>query len=75
MSRHEIEGLVVGWDQPMQTYFAQRLRDGVCTLGIGTHVEELYDLDAFKRALRTELGFTLPADLEAELYVDRDLGR
>ena len=83
MSRHEIEGrepttrVVVGWDQPMLTYFVHVFdksteREGP-RVWLGGAPHELYDLDDLKRAIRPHA--VIPGQLAATLYADRDEGR
>ena len=89
MSQHivKIDGqteALVGWDQPMLTYFAQIYKidgqgeriaaeDGGTILQIGTRNFEIYELEEFL----TKLGSRIPLDrkLRAALYADRDDGR
>lgn len=83
MSRHTVtlngRNLVVGWDHPMLTFFAQDYttedeETGAPCWAIGDDFEAFYDLGEFKRELARN-DFTLPHALEADLYMDRDLGR
>lgn len=77
MSRHTLEdGTVVGWDHPMLTFFAQRLDESeeVAIESLGDRPREFYDLDPFVKACAA-IGLKLPLDLQAALYMDRDLGR
>ncbi|WP_158811226.1 hypothetical protein [Beijerinckia sp. L45] len=83
MSRYELDGrkpgfrVVVGWDQPMLTYFVHVFdpaskREGP-TVWLGGTPSELYELDDLKRAIRPHADLTL--QLFAQLYRDRDEGR
>ncbi len=75
---------LVGWDQPMLTYFAQIYKideagervaaeDGGTILQIGTGNFEIYTLEEFLG----KIGSRIPLDrkLRAALYADRDDGR
>jgi hypothetical protein len=69
--------LVVGWDHPLLTFFAQDDNDepietGDLMLGFGVF-KEFYDLEPFKEALARE-DIALPDEVEVQLYMDRDLG-
>lgn len=92
MSRHDIdlgEGrrLVVGWDQPLQTYFAIRYdtpdTNAAPSMWLGAGPDErwsstssspLYDLEDLERALGPKAALLSP-ELKRELYLDRDEGR
>ena len=82
MSRHEIEGsvpgakVVVGWDQPLLTYFLHvtypdRDYEGPHTW-LGSTFRELYDLEDLKFLARRYADLT--PDLLAQLYRDQDEG-
>ena len=83
MSQHEIAGhrlgfkVIVGWDQPLLTYFVHVFdagwkREGP-TIWLGDRPRELYDLDDLKRAIRQHAD--LPQELLVTLHRDRDEGR
>lgn len=80
MSRHEIplaggRELVVGWDPPLETYFAvlRTPEHAHPVLWVGTEPYELDDLAALGRALGRHREHLTP-DLELQLYRDRDEG-
>jgi hypothetical protein len=84
MSRHEIPALdrahkvIVGWDHPLQTFFAQvidRARedagfDDKFVLWRGTGAGEIYEIDDLERVLRRHA--RLSADARTALYGDKD---
>lgn len=86
MSRHEIPArnpahkVIVGWDHPMLTYFAQVIDrakedsgdDDKMVLWVGTNFQELYEIDHLARAVRKYAD--LPAEIGAKLYGDKDDG-
>jgi hypothetical protein len=83
VSRHEIpvaggRTLTVGWDPPLQTFFAQ-LRAPVReepVLWVGVDLHELYDLDDLARALgRAQLARYLTPELGLRLERDREENR
>jgi hypothetical protein len=81
MSRHRLkDNVIVGWDHPMLTYFAQDFTNedevtGAPGWSIGdSKIREFYDLEPFKQEL-AKRGIELPLKLEGELYMDKDLGR
>jgi hypothetical protein len=86
VSRHEIpvaggRTLTVGWDPPLQTFFAQ-LRDPTSTAGdrpvlwVGTDLHELYDLDDLARVLgHADLARYLTPELGLRLERDREENR
>lgn len=86
MSRHVIETLarqdvevVVGWDQPLQTYFgvvydkAKKGTDNDLLLWVGTQHCELYEIDQLAHAMREYV--TLEPQMRAKLYGDKDSDR
>jgi hypothetical protein len=83
VSRHEISlaggrTLTVGWDPPLQTFFAQ-LHDASITeplLWVGVDLHELYDLDDLARVLgRADLARYLTPELGLRLERDREENR
>lgn len=86
MSRHAMplaggRTLTVGWDPPLQTFFAVvRANDQDALdepqLWIGTDLHELYDLDDLARALgRAQLAQHLTPELALRLERDREENR
>jgi hypothetical protein len=83
VSRHEISlaggrTLTVGWDPPLQTFFAQEHAPGreEPVLWVGTDLHELYDLDDLAQALgRAELVRHLTPELGLRLEGDREENR
>ena len=81
MSRHvvadsELE-VVFGWDQPLETFFAQLREPGteVAYRIIGGRLRELYDIEDLVRAVPWQARRLMTPGLEMELYRDRDEGR
>jgi hypothetical protein len=83
VSRHEIpvaggRTLTVGWDPPLQTFFAQ-LHDASITepiLRLGSDLHELYELDDLARALSiAQLARYLTPELGLRLERDREENR
>lgn len=82
MSRHTIElgrgrRLVVGWDPPLQTFYAQEHdgpEDGAPTMWIGTDLHALYDLGDLERALGARASALTP-ELAVALERDREENR
>ena len=72
---------VVGWDQPMMSFFAACIKPGNPfgedepdeVIGYWSRYE-IYDLEDFERALDIK-GIKLPTETWNDLYLDRDLGR
>lgn len=83
MSRHQIalprgRVLTVGWDPPLQTFFAVVRAAGIVApeLWVGADLHELYDLDDLARALgRAELAHHLTPELGLRLERDREENR
>ncbi|HUR84198.1 MAG TPA: hypothetical protein VMY78_02535 [Solirubrobacteraceae bacterium] len=83
MSRHAIaltggRELVVGWDPPLQTFFAivRAPEQDQPELWVGTDLHELYELDDLARALgRAELAHHLTPELGLALERDREENR
>lgn len=83
MSRHAIalargQELTVGWDPPLQTFFAVVRTPGrdAPDLWVGTDLHELYDLDDLARALgRARLAHHLTPELGLTLERDREENR
>jgi hypothetical protein len=87
MSRHEIPALdpahkiIVGWDHPLQTFFAQVIDrskedagdDDKMVHWIGTNVREIYEIDDLERKLRKFA--RLSREISSTLYGDKDEGR
>ena len=87
MSRHEVAAkdprhkVIVGWDHPMLTFFAQVIdrakeeagKDEKFVLWIGASYREIYEIDEL--AARLHRYAALPAELRAALYGDKDDGR
>lgn len=87
MSRHEIPArdpahkVIVGWDQPMQTFFGQVINrkaeqagsDDKFVLWVGCSLRELYEVEDLARALRRHV--ELAPQMRATLYGDKDEGR
>lgn len=80
MSRHEIPHkkyfIVVGWDHPMQTFFAQVKKSknhDYHQLWVGTQMREVYEIDKLEHLLRHYTKLT--PELKATLYGDKDEGR
>lgn len=87
MSRHEIPALrpeqhkvIVGWDQPLMSYFAQVIdrkkeeedEDDKLVLWVGASLPRLYEIDDLQRALR---GYAhLSQKIRTTLYGDKDDG-
>ena len=76
---------VVGWDPPMETFFAQIYKidetgerisaeDNGTILWIGTRSREIYELETLIGLLAT-YKLRLDRKLQADLYADRDDGR
>ena len=86
MSRHQIRArdpnhkVIVGWDHPLLTYFAQVIDrkkedvgdDDKFVLWIGTSPHEIYEIDDLRREIRPYAYF--PEDIAAKLYGDKDGG-
>jgi hypothetical protein len=87
MSRHEIPArdaaahkVIVGWDHPMLTYFAQVIDrakeksdpDDKLVLWGGTSLRELYEIDDLQRCLGRYAN--LSREIRATLYGDKDNG-
>ena len=86
MSRYEVEALnaeqyavIVGWDNPLQTYFAQvwdlNLLDEVeddesCVAWVGAEVRSVPTVAALAQAIAAYA--ELPADIAAQLGRDRE---
>lgn len=87
MSRHEIPALnpahkvIVGWDHPLLTYFAQVIDrakqdvgdDDKFVLWIGCSRREIYEIPTLVARLRPYA--VLPFDIRTTLYGDKDEGR
>lgn len=87
MSRHEIEGfdplnkVIVGWDHPLQTYFAQVKStllektdpDDPFLLWVGCSLREIYEIEDLARKLRRYA--EIPQEMRVTLYADKDEGR
>jgi len=87
MSRHEIPAkdpkhkIIVGWDHPLLTYFAQVIfrakeaagEDEKFALWIGCSLREIYEVDQLAR--RISRFAQLTPKMRATLYGDKDEGR
>jgi hypothetical protein len=87
MSRHEIPArdpahkVIVGWDPPMQTFFAQVIDrakeeagdDDDMVAWHGTSLRELYEVDQLHRKVARFADLT--ADMRSTLYGDKDEDR
>jgi protein gp37 len=87
MSRHEIPAkdsnhkVIVGWDHPLLTYFAQVIdrrkenagEDEKFVLWLGTSLREIYEVDQLERRIRRFAELT--PDMGPTLYRDKDEGR
>jgi hypothetical protein len=87
VSRHEIPArdpnhkVIVGWDHPLLTYFAQVIdrrkeaagEDEKFALWVGTSLREIYEIDQLERKLRPFA--CLDAEIRTTLYGDKDEGR
>jgi hypothetical protein len=87
VSRHEIPALdpahkvIVGWDHPLLTYFAQVIdrakeeagEDEKLVLWVGCSLREVYEIDGLQRRIRRHAA--LSNDMRATLYGDKDEGR
>ena len=87
MSRHEIPAkdprhkVIVGWDHPLLTYFAQVIdrakedagEDEKFVLWIGCSLREIYEVEDLERRMRRFAD--LPNGMGATLYGDKDEGR
>lgn len=69
--------LIVGWDPPLQTFFAHVLDDeGELLEGRGVEpFDQLYELDDLQRALPAVMRPHWTPELARRLYADRDEGR
>lgn len=86
MSRHEIAArdpahkVIVGWDHPLLTFFAQVIDrakedagdDDKFMLWVGTRPRELYEIADLARAIRKYAD--LEPGIRAKLYGDKDDG-
>lgn len=85
MSRHEIPArdaahkIIVGWDNPMQTFFMQVIdrrkedEDEKFVSWRGTSLREIYEVDELRRRLSRYAELT--PEMGATLYGDKDDGR
>jgi hypothetical protein len=87
MSRHEIPTLdprnkvIVGWDHPLQTYFAQVIdraaedegEDDKFELWVGCSPREICEIDDLAFTLRRHA--VLDPEIRVTLYGDKDEGR
>lgn len=87
MSRHEIPArdpahkIIVGWDHPLLTYFAQVIvrrkektdPDNKFVLWIGCSLHEIYEIEQLAARLRRFAELT--PEMRATLYGDKDEGR
>jgi hypothetical protein len=87
MSRHEIPAkspahkVIVGWDHPLLTYFAQVIvrakeaagKDDKFALWIGCSLREIYEVDDLTRRIARFAELT--PEMGATLYGDKDEGR
>jgi hypothetical protein len=87
VSRHEIPArdpahkIIVGWDHPLQTFFAQvidrKLEDAgddeKFVLWQGCSLREIYEVEDLRFALRRHADLT--NEMGATLYGDKDEGR
>lgn len=87
MSRHEIAAhnkahkVVVGWDPPLQTYFAQVIDrtadeagwDDKFVLWVGCRPREIPEIDQLANIIRRHAG--LETEMRGKLYGDRDENR
>lgn len=86
MSRHEIPArnpthkVIVGWDHPLLTFFAQVIDrakedagdDDKMVLWLGTSLRELYEVEHLARVVGRYAELT--PDMRARLYGDKDDG-
>jgi hypothetical protein len=87
MSRHEIPArnpahkVIVGWDHPLLTYFAQVIdwtkedagEDGKFVLWVGCSLREVYEIEDLERRLYRYA--ELSRKISSTLYSDKDEGR
>lgn len=83
MSRHEIETeyhtWVVGWDQPLMTFFLQRFDKGDTKSNVadiwlgGTAETKMYEVEDVVRAAAKH-GLVIPHSMQVTLYGDKDDG-
>lgn len=80
MSRHDLPAhrgntVVVGWDQPLMTFFAivKRIGDGEIVEWLGTEPYEIDEIDELVR--RVAPYAEIPYGLQMTLYGDKDEGR
>jgi hypothetical protein len=87
MSRHEIPArdqahkVIVGWDQPLLTYFAQVIdrakedagEDDKFMLWVGCSLREIYEIEDLERRLYRYA--ELSSEISSTLYGDKDEGR
>lgn len=90
MSRHVINESkrcfwVVGWDQPLQTFFLQQHKRSASedrnpikwfprTNSPHPEIGPMYDLEDLERVMRRN-GMVLEPHIKTQLYLDRDEGR
>ncbi len=83
MSRHKIETekytWVVGWDQPLMTFFIQRFpsgkSDGTADIWLGGDPKtQMYEVEELVREA-AKCCLTIDHSLRVKLYGDRDDGR
>jgi hypothetical protein len=86
MSRHQIRPrdpghkVIVGWDHPLLTYFAQVIdrakeaagEDEKFVLWIGCSLREICEMDDLRQRIKAFA--YIPADIGARLYGDKDEG-
>lgn len=81
MSRHVLDAerrVVVGWDQPMQAFFAQEFgagEDAPATWWVGTRFREIYELEQLRARVPLAIRRQLTPHVERVLFADRDEGR
>ncbi len=89
MSHHEIPAndpakyrVIVGWDHPLQTFFAQVIdrraedegADKKIVMWIGCSLREIYEVEQLRRRLPKSI-VRLSPEMGAKLYGDKDEGR
>jgi hypothetical protein len=83
VSRHEIDDdqytWVVGWDQPLSTFFLQRFSKGDPDSGAdfwlgATPATQMYEVEELATTA-LKCGLVIDRKLQAVLYADKDEGR
>jgi hypothetical protein len=61
---------VVGWDEPLQTFFAQIYANSRISLWVGTNFQELPEVDDLQNAISSHV--ELDSQTRADLFFDRE---